>query len=185
MLAYRCIVARVALLAACVAPAPATAAAAAAAAAAASAPLLPIVNATSAWAPPNPALPYPVGPNPGLAWAPAPPRHAQGAPPRTRRQPPAPANKQGLLLGDIRAHLKVTATAAQSAASVTAQIYWRRRDHMPAIKAVVVTDSAGAQVRALAANLFAESKPHRPCLTLARAPIIMLHHHTHVTLAPL
>lgn len=88
-------------------------------------PLLAIVNATGPWVLPNPALPYPVGPNPGLSFAGANAGAVQKKS-RARRQPPAPANKQGLLLGDIRAHVHVPAATANAQASVTAQIFWRR-----------------------------------------------------------
>ena len=107
----------------------------AAAAGAAPLPLLTIGPNTTAWPPPNPNLSFPVGPNPPAASS-----------LRRRLQPPAPATMQGLLLGDIRAKLHVTAELAEAGAEATAQIYWRRRDPNPGLKAVVVTDSDHRQV---------------------------------------
>jgi hypothetical protein len=110
-------------------------------------PLLPLQNASAPWAKPNPRLPFPVGPNPGLVFeaaAESPPAVHQH---HRRLQPPAPISKQGLLLGDVRIRLHVTASVAQHSRITTAQIFWRRRDHTPQIKAVVVTDAAGAQVQ--------------------------------------
>jgi hypothetical protein len=55
-----------------------------------------------------------------------------------------------LRLGDIRAHVHVpvgVAAAAAGGSNVTAQIFWRRRDPSPHVKAVVVADAAGNQVR--------------------------------------
>ena len=115
-------------------------------------PLLSIENATAPWAAPNPTLPYPVGPNPGL-------RLEKGD---WVRQPPAPAKKQGLLLGDIRARLHVDATTAAAGGPVTAQIFWRRRDPNPHLKAVVVTTAAGAQVPRFVALAEFMVFPHRP-----------------------
>ena len=106
----------------------------AAAAGAAPLPLLTIGPNTTAWPPPNPNLSFPVGPNPPASSL------------RRRLQPPAPATLQGLLLGDIRAKLHVTAELAEAGAEATAQIYWRRRDPNPGLKAVVVTDSDHRQV---------------------------------------
>ena len=101
-------------------------------------PLLPITNATSAWALPNPTLPYPVGPNPGLAYE---------LPSRLGRlQLPTPY-AHGLRLGDVRARLHVSTAAANAQSVITAQIFWRRRDHNVSLKAVVVTDDNGSQVR--------------------------------------
>ena len=85
-------------------------------------PLLPITNATAPWALPDPSLPYPVGPNPGLAFQPG-----DGE----LRKSSTPANNPGLLLGDIRARLHVGIEAAAAGAPVTAQIFWRRRDPNP------------------------------------------------------
>ena len=106
-------------------------------------PVLPITNATAPWALPNPRLPYPIPPNPGMVFTVSSPVPAS---PPGLRQPPAPAKEQGLLLGDIRAKLVVDAVAATAGATVTAQIFWRRRDPNPHLKAVVVTTKAGAQV---------------------------------------
>lgn len=103
-------------------------------------PLLPLTNATTSWVTPNPKLPYPVGPNPGLAYAYS---HSAASSSRSVRQPPAPAYKQGLLLGDVRARLHVSAVAAANQSVVTAQVFWRRRDQNVSLKAVVVTDSNG------------------------------------------
>ena len=107
----------------------------AAAAGAAPLPLLTIGPNTTAWPPPNPNLSFPVGPNPPAASS-----------LRRRLQPPAPAALQGLRLGDIRAKLHVTAELAEAGAEATAQIYWRRRDPNPGLKAVVVTDAQHRQV---------------------------------------
>jgi hypothetical protein len=100
------------------------------AAAAADIPLLAIRNHTAPWAAPNPKLPFPVGPNPGLTFEgiPAVAATATGGSDTARRrlQPPAPKSKQGLLLGDIRAHLRVTAAVAAAGGTATAQIFWRR-----------------------------------------------------------
>ena len=122
--------------------------------AAAEMPLLPITpsaNVTVAWALPNPKLPFTVGPNPGFVW------EEVDSPASSRRQlqPPAPIAKQGLLLGDVRVRLHVTAELALQA-DVTAQVFWRRRDHNPNYKAVVVTDAAGAQVQSSVSALQAE-----------------------------
>ena len=96
-------------------------------------PLLAIGPNTTAWPGPNPNLTFPVGPNPPGSL-------------RRRMQPPAPKSLQGLLLGDIRAKLHVPTEVAQATTEVTAQLFWRRRDHNPGLKAVVVTDAAGVQV---------------------------------------
>lgn len=85
-------------------------------------PLLPITPAASnaaPWALPNPKLPFPVGPNPGLKF------EGEAGSGRRRLQPPAPKSKQGLLLGDVRVRLRVSAKlAAQANSTVTAQIFW-------------------------------------------------------------
>jgi hypothetical protein len=91
-------------------------------------------NISAPWAPPDLRLPYPVGPNPGLLWFDSSSAASTTSASRRILQPPAPASKQGLLMGDIRAHIKVTAALAQAQITVTAQIYWRRRDHNPNIK---------------------------------------------------
>ena len=82
-------------------------------------PITPAANNAAPWALPNPKLPFPVGPNPGLKY--------EGEPRSDRRrlQPPAPKSKQGLLLGDVRVRLHVSAElAAQANSTVTAQIFW-------------------------------------------------------------
>ena len=53
---------------------------------------------------------------------------------------PAPS-RDGLYLGDIRAVLNISSTVNKE--PTTAQIFWRRRDANPSVKAVVVTDSDG------------------------------------------
>lgn len=53
-----------------------------------------------------------------------------------------PAPKGSLHYGEIRAVLNVT-TATGPGASVTAQIYWRRRDNTPTVKGILGTDSNG------------------------------------------
>ena len=130
-------------------------------------PLLPIVNATAPWAAPNPALPYPIGPNPGLAWQ---------ADPEAVRQPPAPAKKQGLLLGDIRARLHVDEVTAAAGGPVTAQIFWRRRDPNPHLKAVVVTTAAGAQVPRFVVVPPSHLSQSFICPWFPIAPAPLLHH---------
>ena len=83
-------------------------------------PIAPVSSNAAPWSLPNPTLPFPVGPNPGL-------KYEDGAQSSERRrlQPPAPRSKQGLLLGDVRVRLHVTAElASQANSTITAQIFW-------------------------------------------------------------
>ena len=82
-------------------------------------PISPVSSNAAPWALPNPKLPFPVGPNPGLKF------ESTADSERRRLQPPAPKSKQGLLLGDVRVRLHVTAElAVQANSTITAQIFW-------------------------------------------------------------
>ena len=82
-------------------------------------PITPVATNAAPWALPNPKLPFPVGPNPGLKY------EDEAGSDRRRLQPPAPRSKQGLLLGDVRVRLHVTAElVSQAKSTVTAQIFW-------------------------------------------------------------
>ena len=80
-------------------------------------PITPVSSNAALWALPNPKLPFPVGPNPGLRF------HSTADSERRRLQPPAPKSKQGLLLGDVHVRLHVAAElAAQANSTITALV---------------------------------------------------------------
>ena len=61
-----------------------------------------------------------------------------------------------LFLGDIRAKVALSAADVAAGPTATAQIFWRRCEPNPALKAVVVTDASGADVPSKVLSLQAE-----------------------------